>query len=266
MDRAEWYIREYRYANGVCVKSKFPVTLDGVVREGTRKHSRAINRAEKLAGDAARDLAGRLNNNFQAGVDCYLTLDYSEQGLDRLVMRAGTDDPEELYLSAEREAENYTKRLRRACKAVGVPLRYAYVTSDMDGCTYEPARLHHHLVVNREAAALAESCWKAGGAMAKTLYSHAHGDLTELAAYMIGQVRLMPGRHRYHPSRTLVRPEVYSEIPARNPEAVLLVPAGCTFIWRSETAPGMSQTLRYYRPPEKRGGRRRRRKGGGSSS
>ncbi len=256
-EQVKWYIREYRCRNGICENTKFPVFAPGTVREGSRRHTRAVDRAEKQAVEAARELARLLNNNFATGRDCYLTLDYSGTGIDRLIMRAGTDDADELYLSAEREAENFAKRLRRACKAAGVEMRYAYVTSDMDGETFAPARIHHHLVINAEAASLAEKCWTAGGAMAKVLYGD-HGDLTVLAEYMIGQVRaVMPGRHRYHPSRTLDRPEPYKTIEARNPEAPLMVPKGCEFVFRSETHAGRAQTLRYYRPPEKRGRNRR---------
>lgn len=257
-DRIEWQVREYRCRNGVCEKTKFPVYLDGFVREGTQRYARTVARAEKLTAESARELALMLNNNFEAGRDRYLTLDYSGAGMDRLIMRAGTDEADELYRSAEREMANYTKRLRRACKAAGVELRYAYVTSDMDGRSFAPVRVHHHLVVNGEAAALAESCWTAGGAKARVLYGM-HGDLSELAAYMIGQVRQTPGRHRYHPSRSLERPEATRPVPAKNPDAPLRVPAGCEFIWRSEAYAGRPQVLRYWRPPEKRRKRKEKR-------
>lgn len=251
MDGVIWQVREYRCQNGVCEKTKFPVYLGGFVRERTRQYARRVARAEKLSAESARDLALLMNNNFEAGRDSYLTLDYSQAGMDRLIMRAGTDDADELYRSAEREMTNYTKRLRRACGAAGVELRYAYVTSDMDGKSFAPVRVHHHLVVNAEAAGLAERCWTAGGAKARTLYG-AHGDLSELAAYMIGQVRQEPGKHRYHPSRNLERPEATRPVPAKNPDAPLRVPAGCDFIWRSESYAGRPQVLRYWRPPEKR--------------
>lgn len=261
--RVEWYVREYRCANGVCEKMKFPVLMDGAIREGTRRHARTVNRAEKLAAEAARELALLLNNNFRAGRDRYLTLDYSDSGMDGLVLRAGTDDADALYRSAEREAVNYIKRLRRACRAAGVELRIVYVTSDMDGMSFAPVRVHHHLVVNDEAAALAERCWTAGGAKARVLYGAAHGDLTELAAYMIGQVRTGAGQHRYHPSRNLARPEPTKRRPIRNPDAVLQVPKGCALIWRSEGYAGRPQTLRYYRPPELRAAGRRKETGHG---
>lgn len=266
----EWRIREWQMRNGVCEKVKFPVILDGSVREGTRKHVRSIRAAEKNALDAAREFARLVNNNFEADGDCYLTQDYSQKALEKLVRRLGIPESDieaflhsvliehdeenmlALYLSAEREMANYTKRLRRACKKAGIELRYAYVTSDMDGKSFKPERIHHHLIVNREAAEIAAQCWTAGGSKPRTLWSDSQGDLSELAEYMIRQVRLIPGRHRYHPSRTLEKPEPLPSYPARNPDAPLRVPDGCKLIWRSESYSGRAQTIRYYRPPEKR--------------
>lgn len=275
-DRIEWQVREYRCRNGVCEKTKFPVYLDGFAREGTRQYARRVARAEKLSAESARELALLMNNNFQAGRDSYLTLDYSMDGLRRLARRIGVPENEidsflieavekhdeenrrALYIAAEKEAENYMKRIRRACKGAGVDLRYAYVTSDLKGKDFEPVRVHHHLIVNAEAASMAEACWTAGGAKARVLFGP-RGDLTELAAYMIGQVRQEPGKHRYHPSRNLERPEATKPVPAKNPDAPLRVPAGCEFIWRSESYAGRPQVLRYWRPPEKRRKRKEKR-------
>lgn len=281
-ERAEWYVREYRMRNGVCEKTKFQVLRDETVRIGTRRHSRAVNRAEKQAAETARDLARLMNNNFTVGRDCYLTLDYSDEALRKLARRIGVpaDDVDAflrsvlvehdegnrlaLYLAAEQEARNYMKRLSRACRKAGVDLVLsAYVTSDLDGETFEPERVHHHLVINAEAAELAAACWVMnGGAMPKRLWSRSHGDLSELAAYMIAQVRTVPGKHKYHPSRTLEKPEATRPVPAKNPDAPLRVPSGCEFIWRSEAYAGRPQVLRYYRPPEIRRKNPKKKQGG----
>lgn len=285
MDRVEWRIREWQMNNGICEKVKFAVVLDGAVRTGTRSYMRAVNRAEKNSREAARELARILNDNFVAGTDIHLTLTYDEPAIRKLAGRAGI--PEDgvdgflssvlgkgesreqednrllLYMAAEREFENWTKRCRRACGKAGVQLKYAGVTSDRerDKRTGEigPARLHHHVVVNREAAELCTRAWNGGTADSKALYGP-RGDLTDLAEYLIAQVRTIPGKKRYHPSRTLSHPEPVMDVPAKNPDAPLRVPAGCEFIWRSESRAGRPQVIRYYRPPEKR--RKKKRKGG----
>lgn len=284
MDRTEWRIREWQMRNGICEKVKFAVVLDGAVRTGTRTYMRAVDRAEKNSREAARELARSLNDNFEAGTDRLLTLTYDDAALRKRASRAGIpedsvdsfltsvlgdgesqeqkDNRMLLYMAAEQELKNFLKRCRRACKKAGVQLKYAGVTSDQeqDKRTGEmcPARLHHHVVVNREAAELCARAWHGGEADSKTLYGP-HGDLTDLAEYMIAQVRTIPGKKRYHPSRTLTHPEP-TDRPAQNPNVPLRVPDGCEFIWRSESRAGRPQMLRYYRPPEKRRKRKQKKK------
>lgn len=282
--RVEWRIQEWIYNNGVCEKTKYPVILEPGIREGTRRYRRAVNRASKNDRESIRECARSLNNNFTAGVDSYLTLDYSKAGLCRLAKRAGVpddsvdsflasalsegDSPEQegnrtlLYLAAETEAGNFIKRCHRACRKAGVELRYVYVTSDLKVAgsgERVPVRVHHHMVVNREAAEIVSRCWTAGGSKPRILKSGVHGDLTPTAEYMVEQVRAIPGKKRYHPSRTLEKAEPYRERGSTNPDYPLQVPKGCKFIWRSETYEGRPQVLRYYMPPEKR---RKKKQGG----
>lgn len=247
----EWFIREYRCANGICVKTKFPGNgKTGALRPGTRSYERYVRRSERGAMEARHDAALALNENFRIGLDRYMGLDYSDEGLDELVCRAGTDEADAVYMAAKKwMLPNYLKRCRRACKAAGIPFRYLIVTSDRDGRTMEPVRIHHHIVVNGEAAAICAAKWTAGGAWSKSLYAAHHGDLTELAEYMIAQVRYFPNEKRYTPSRNLRRPEPLPIRRARNPEAELRAPAGCTLIYRSESYAGRPQRIRYYRPP-----------------
>lgn len=287
MERVEWRIREWQMHNGICEKIKFAVVLDGTVRTGTRSYMRAVDRAEKNSREAARELARVLNDNFEAGKDIHLVLTYDEAALRKLVCRAGVpergierflssvlgegesreqeDNRLLLYMAAEQEFRNWTKRCRRACGKAGVQLKYAGITSDRErdkrtGAT-GPARLHHHVVVDRESAELCARAWHGGAVDRQGLYGP-HGDLTDLAEYLIDQVRTIPGMKRYHPSRTLTHPEPVLDIPARNPDTPLRVPDGCEFIWRSESRSGRPQVIRYYRPPEKRRRSRKKRKGG----
>lgn len=248
MKEIDWFISEYRCANGVCVKTKFPAKGDESARPGTRRYERSVRRAEKGAYEARHELARKLNENFRAGQDVYLGMDYSTAGMERLICRAGTDERDPVYLSAAQEVRNYIRRCKRACDAEGVELRYVYVTSDLDGKTFEEVRVHHHMVVNREAAEICVRKWSAGGIWSKTLYGQKHGDLTHLADYMIGQVRSIEGTKRYTPSRNLRSVRPYTTRKARNPEAELRVPKGCEYIWRSESYAGRPQHLRYYRP------------------
>lgn len=199
--------------------------------------------------EAKHELAKLLNENFRAAVDYHMVQTYSSEGYDRLVMRAGTDDEDAIYFAAKAECKNFIRRCRRACKKAGIEFRYAFVTSDRDGDTLEPVRVHHHLVVNAEAAAICIEKWMEGEVRKpKELYGDKYGDLTALAEYMIAQVRYFPGEKRYTPSRNLRKVEPGALIKARNPEAELRVPKGCKLIYRSENYVGRPQYVRYYRP------------------
>ena len=78
--------------------------------------------------------------------------------------------PEETWKQADHQLELWLKRTRRACRAAGVPFRYIAITSDMDGKTGEYVRVHHHAVVNAEAAEIALGKWTAGEAHCEHLY------------------------------------------------------------------------------------------------
>ena len=245
-----WYIREYRCDNGVCMKTKFPVRETEAVKKSYGRRRTEIRRAEKCATEAKHEAARLLNCNFRAGRDIYLGLDYSPEGYERLITRAGTDDPDAIYLQAQKEMKNYIRRVQRECAKAGVELRYLYVTSDLDGHTLEPVRAHHHMVVNREALEICLRKWTAGGTWSRKLWARSYGDLTEIAEYMIGQVRYIRNAKRYTPSRNLKKAIACKPVKARKAEAELTVPRGCQKIWRGEYYRGRPQHLRYYRPPE----------------
>ncbi len=247
----EWYIREYRCSNGICVKTKFPGNGDVSSRPGSKRHERYVRRSERGATEARHDAALALNENFKAGVDRYIGLDYSDEGLDEVIMHAGTNAEDDVYITAKKHIlKNYIRRCSRACKKAGVPFRYLIVTSDRDGKTMKPARIHHHMVVNAEAAEIFKEKWTSGGVWDKVLYSARHGDLTDLAEYMIGQVRYFPNEKRYTPSRNLKKPAALPTRKVRNPDAELRIPKNCELIYRSENYAGRPQRVRYYRPPK----------------
>lgn len=248
-----WFIREWRYANGVCVKTKFPAPGSFDARPGTREYRRQARRAEKNNADAMHELAAALNMNFRAGRDAHLLLTYDEAGMDMLVARAGTDEPDELLRAAKREMKNFIRRLSRRCAAAGVVLKYVIIASDRNGQTGEPERVHHHLVINEAAAPFASEKWPYGETMDRRLYAQHYGDLTDLAEYLIAQTRVVETEKRYMPSRNLDKPRPKPARVARNPEAELRVPAGCRLIHRSESNPGRPQRLRYWRPDAEEG-------------
>lgn len=243
-----WYTREYIAANGVCEKTKYPVVIDGAVSLSGREYKRRVRRAEKNATQAKHEAARIVNNNFRAGRDRFITATLSEDGMQKLIARAGTDDRDALLLAMRHEAELWIDRARNRCKKAGVELRYFAVVSDLDGKTLEHVRPHIHVIANREAAACMEDAWKLGAVGSRKLYAPHHGDLTDLVEYMLGQTRQLGTEKRYIPSRNLRPPVATTPRPARNPNAELRVPKGCELIFRSEQRAGRPQKLRYYRP------------------
>lgn len=247
----QWYICTAKCVNGIEYKTKFPVG-GSKERLPVRKPNRTeIRRAEKLARETAVDLGQTLNCNWKAEADEHVLFTFSDEGLRKIVTRAGSEDRDAVYQAGEDWFGGcfVDKTLRRACGKAGVELRYDWIISDTDGETGEPERIHVHMVCSPEIRRIAERVWKLGRVEHKTLYSHAHGDLQELADYLIAQVRPLAGRKRHHPSRNLVKPLRSTPIPARNPSADLTLPRGCEKIWRSEFQAGRPQMLRYWRPP-----------------
>ena len=247
---AEWYIRTYLCDNGVEDKTKFPVPEGEIPRKnGNRKRESTLRRAEKGATEARTEVARLLNCNFLAKRDYCMTLEYGRKAYSSLLAKAGRNR-DNLWLQADHQAELFIRRVQRECRKRGIEFRYLYVTSDRDGKDSARAvRVHHHIVVNAEAIEICRKKWTAGDAWANVLYGGRGGDLGDLAAYLIGQVRHFPGKSRYSPSRNLKKARPMDAVRARNPEADLTVPKGCVKIWAAEHRAGRPQHIRYWRPP-----------------
>ena len=248
----EWYVRTYVCENGVEDKTKFPLAIAEGEQVSTKRYrERALRKAEKNVTECKHELARILNNNFRARRDVHMTCEYSDGALRSITERAGTER-DNVQLAAEREMKNFIRRVARECRKNGIELRYVFVTSDMDGKTKEAVRVHHHLIVNREAAEICREKWTAGETYARTLYGSGKGghDLGDLAFYLVEQVRKIEGKHRYTPSRTLRKATPKPPVKARNPQSELAAPRGCEILWRAESRPGRPQHIRYYRPPD----------------
>ena len=188
-----WIVRTYEAGN-VGEKTKFfvpgarPTKSQRRLRDAARKQAQNEYSAEKA-------LARLLNANFTEG-DLLVGLDYSDEGLARLeawALRQGLPmETEEERLdtmraAAEHELQLMIRRVKRELDKLGLPLRYAAVTSDMDGDTGETVRVHHHLVVDRAVRDVFVEKWAGlGGVDWKPLSPQM--DYTPLASYLIRQV------------------------------------------------------------------------------
>lgn len=248
MSKTTCYIRRYVCDNGIEYKTKFFVR-ESAACNSSRKKEAAVHRAEKAATEAAHELGRILNCNHKVGRDFHLTMTYSNKGLEALMKKAGTDDPDAFVRYAKKEYDNCLKRVQYRAKKLDVEVKAAAVVSISDPETGEAVRVHHHVVVNAEAAMLFDECWNAGEVRGRELYSHHGPDLQELADYMIAQAARVGTDKRYTRTRNLLKPLVHRPVKARKPSAELQVPRGCEKIWRSEYKSGRVQHIRYYRPP-----------------
>lgn len=256
------YIREIICKNGVAERTKYFVRSSAPA--GTTRAKREAHKGARRADNAERQLARLFNNNFEVGKDIHIVLEYTDRQIEHLSekaeagSRARTDDApaydalrDEMFRAGQRDLANFVRRCRRECAKQGIELRYVGATSDMDGETGEPARLHHHFVCNAEAAEAVKAKWR-GTAWIGELYN-VNGDLSALASYIIAQVRPVDGTQRYVPSRNLEQPEASEPLPlignaAKHMDSEMRVPKGAVLLYRSTYARGATQYIRFLEP------------------
>lgn len=258
MREGYWVIRTYE-AGDVGEKTKFWVPGKKPSRSGRREKTE-IRKQLQNECSVQKQLARLMNANFGPG-DLLMGLDYSQEGMARLeawaVSRGLALDSldEEERIEAIRQAadwalSNLLRRVKRAMDKEGLILRYIAITSDMDGDTEEAVRVHHHLVVPKEAKAAFLSKWEGWGGVDWSGLSRQR-NYAPIAEYFIRQVRnKVPDAKKYIPSRNLVRPLPKDRVAATDAE--LRAPKGTKLLFRNEFKPGRPQYIRYLLPKEKR--------------
>lgn len=250
-----WYTRKIICRNGIEEKTKYPVRLE----PGQRPKREAVRTGRSL--DAAeKQLARILNNNFEAHADNHLGFEYNEDGYKKLMERAGkladkypeADERDRIFIAAQIEAANWARRVQREIGGAG-SFCCVIVTSDMDGETGKPARIHHHIVIAGELREVAVRKWQKLGFVKELELYTVNMDFSALATYLMRQVRYIPNVKRYSPSRCLQQPIVEEPVRVtRFAESEMRPPAGCIVLARSNYVRGAAQYIRYYRPPERR--------------
>ena len=244
MAEGYWVIRAYQ-AGVIGEKIKYWVP-GRKPSKSERRIKSDIKQQQRNEASAVKRAARLLNANWDCR-DYLITLEYDGAGMER-ISRGIRQDSEEyenlLYMAAHHQLRLWRNRVRRACEAAGVELKYFAVTSDMDGKTGEYARVHHHVVINAEALEIALGKWTLGSTHKEHIFDEM--DHTGLAAYLLGQVRRLPDEKKYIASRNLIVPQPKDRI-ARN-GAELTVPRGGQLLHRAEYRPGTPQYIRYIVP------------------
>lgn len=260
-----WVVRTYEAGN-VGEKTKFWVPGVRPSKSGRRERME-LRKQEQNEHSAEKQLARLINDNFYPG-DLLMGLDYSEEGMRRLIARAAgqgadweqVDEQTRLEIireAAEQELRLVLRRVKRELAKSGVALKYIAITSDMDGDTGEMVRVHHHLVVPADVKGAFLEKWKELGGVSWSHLSNQE-DYTPIAVYFIRQVRRIPDAKKYVSSRNLSRPQPKDRVVFT--EAELRVPRGGALLHRSEFKPGRPQYIRYVlpdgrkrrKPPEKK--------------
>lgn len=250
-----WVVRTYE-AGAVGEKTKFWVQGARPDRRSRAKEKSEAKKQTQNEYQAVRNAARIINANFGAG-DLLLGLDYSNEGMTRLEAwaRESFGEPEDeaarldgLRKAAERELKLCLRRVKRELKRDGIELRFFAITSDMNGKTGEAVRVHHHLIIGAEARSAFVKKWEKLGGVAWSEMKR-QIDYTDIAEYLLRQVRHIPDAKKYISSRNLIRPEPTDRIAISDAE--LRVPKGGKLLHRGEYRPGQAQYIRFMLPREK---------------
>lgn len=247
-----WVVRTYE-AGPVGEKTKFFVPGTRPTGKTRRKERQEIKKQEQNEYAAVKAMARLLNANFTDG-DYVFGLDYSEEGLNKILawgeakgLETGSSDEtaamDAVRVCAEHALDNAIRRVKYRLEKKGIALKAVYITSDMDGETGEAVRVHHHLVINREAREAFEDAWKDYGHCAWSTLWEYQLDRTQLAEYMIRQVRRVADAKKYRSTRNLIRPQPKDRVALGDSE--LRLPKGAALLFRQEFKPGRPQYIRY---------------------
>ena len=264
--------RKYICTNGVVEVTQYTV---GDKTEGGSRWHRAKSQDDKRdenARQAVRVAARILNCNY-APEDYLVTLTYSDESWKQLfggiageeTVCDGGEEPgnatelegDAVWSAAKGVLGKKLDQVRKLTKKAGAEMRTFAVTSDLDQETGELVRVHHHVVVNAEAAKVLEEKW--GYGLVHTEHLYKQDDYTPLAAYLLGQVRHVANRKKYSCSRNMVQPKVEEMVLNEAPENEIRVQPGAKVLDRTPYREGcVSQYVRYKRKPStrKRGGKK----------
>lgn len=205
------YVRKQIKSGDMFEISVFQAPI-GRQHRGLRTNIRNTEKQSKNRRAAVRKLARIINANFSKR-DEAIVLTYDDLALLEKGMPEGLSQEEAReyrHHAADKQLRLFCDRLRKLCKKAGVNLRYVAVTSDIDGETGQPVRIHHHVIISGEASAFAERAWrKRGYVLCQGL--QVSTDNFPLAYYMLAQVGHEWNAKSYIASRNLQKPqETYS--------------------------------------------------------
>lgn len=199
-------LMEYKIISGRVTeirRSYLPVRKEGepapkrAPRVAGSSSEKKIRENEK---SSALEAARVVNATFGKG-DAFITAKYDDEHLP-----ASYEDAEADIAKALRETRKQFKKIYGRN-----PILF-WVTANWSPKRQAPARLHQHIITERDAEPIFRAAWQGGGYNLEELDNR--GDHTDLAAYLVANVHGRPNKKKWHASRNVSRP-IYTE-----PEAV----------------------------------------------
>lgn len=240
---------------------KIKYRIPGKIANNREKVRREIARQERRQTNGMRAICRTVNASFYRDNGYLIELTVSEKGMEKLLDRqgeileagsraqGGAHTAQELRTAMrdamQKELELWLRRVRRERTKAGAELRYWAIVSQKDGKTGMPARVHCHVIVDKDSIAECVRKWTIGSVEYKQLWDEP--DHNDLVAYLIKQVDAGENEKRYTPSRNLERPQPVWERTVYT-DAELILPKGCSLITRDEIRRGMPQYIRYILP------------------
>ena len=249
-----YIIRTYESGNvGEKIKFWAPGKKPDRMTRKAQSDAAQITRNER---NSVRALARIINANFSEG-DCFALLTYDDKGLQKLADRIGPKpfySSDDILAAADAELTNFFRRVNRELDKRGLPhVKSVSINSDMDGETGRSVRVHHHVLVPKEAEELIRKKWTAGNVSTEALSSQ--DDYTPIADYLLKQIRRKPNEAGWRTSRgNIVRPVPVDRI-ARG-DGIIRVPTGAQIIFMSQVQRydngNSPQYVRYSLPARRR--------------
>ena len=205
-------LMEYKIISGKVVETRR--SMLSVRQIGEAKPRRAARIAgssseKKIKANeksACRDLARRLNATFIQG-DIFASLKYDDEHLP--------GDYESACDYLKKFMRKYRAEFKRAFDRE--PLM-VWVNANWSPKRDAPARLHHHFVTDACGLELIRKLWQGGGLSFEMLDNR--GDHSDLAAYLIANVKLPAGKKKYHCSRNVLKPIYTEPVPVDDVEDI----------------------------------------------
>lgn len=185
--------RSRRYVSGPMLEEEaYPIFLS---KKEAGRAKKAVKTSKAQDGVNERNAHDMLNRyvslNFVERVDMEIGLDYFVQ----------PKTPEE----AQRFLTAWIRHTRKIYAALGVELKYIYVTPWLTKTGRVVKRLHHHIIINNAGLSIHQlmELWPHGRTHADPLQPDRNG-LLGLSSYLCNHLH---GSKRYVPSKNLIKPE-----------------------------------------------------------